>query len=61
MISVAEAARRHGVTPRRIQALCSQGRIPGAVRGIGGAWLLPDPFTLLPPPRRCRPMTKIKA
>lgn len=59
-ITVREAAARHGVIPRRIQQLIADGRIPGAYRK-GPIWLLPDPFTVLAPPKRKHPMLKIKA
>lgn len=39
-ISVAEAARRWGVTPRQVQRLLAEKRIPGA-RRHGRAWLIP--------------------
>ncbi|SAK98485.1 hypothetical protein AWB80_07532 [Caballeronia pedi] len=48
-ISTEEAAKRHGVSKRRIQALLKQERIPGATR-FNGDWMLPDDFTILPPP-----------
>lgn len=31
-ISIAEAAEKWGITRRRVQALCSQGRIPGLTK-----------------------------
>lgn len=58
-ITVSQAAARHGVTPRRIQALAEAGRIPGAIKK-GPIWLLPDGFTVLPAPKRKHPMVKIK-
>jgi hypothetical protein len=39
-ITAKEAAEKWGITPRQVQLLCSQGRIPGAVR-FGHAWLIP--------------------
>ena len=39
--SVAQTAERWGISPRRIQILCSEDRIPGAVR-IGRAWAIPE-------------------
>jgi hypothetical protein len=56
--STAAAAARHNVTQRRIQLLIKQGRIPGAEM-IGGIWLLPADFTILPPPKRNRTLQKI--
>ena len=35
-----DAAYRWGVTPRQVQLLCAQGRIPGASR-FGHAWVIP--------------------
>lgn len=40
-LSVAQTAERWGISPRRIQILCSEERIPGAVR-IGRSWAIPD-------------------
>ena len=40
-IAVAQTAERWGISPRRIQILCSEERIPGAVR-IGRSWAIPD-------------------
>ena len=35
-----EAAKKWGITPRQVQLLCSNKRIPGAVR-FGHAWVIP--------------------
>ncbi len=35
-----DAADQWGITPRQVQLLCAQGRIPGAVR-FGHAWVIP--------------------
>ena len=35
-----EAADKWGITPRRVQVLCSEGRIDGAWR-LGNAWAIP--------------------
>lgn len=40
-LSVAQTAERWGISPRRIQILCGEGRIPTAIR-IGRAWAIPD-------------------
>lgn len=40
-ISVSDAAKRFGVSKRRVQTLCEQGRIKGASR-ISGVWLIPE-------------------
>lgn len=34
-------AEKWGITPRRIQILCSQGKIPGAVK-FGRDWAIPS-------------------
>ena len=39
-ISAAEAAKKWGLTPRRVQVLCAQGRIPGLER-LGKTWAIP--------------------
>jgi hypothetical protein len=35
-----EAAKKWGITPRRVQTLCAEGRISGAWR-LGNAWAIP--------------------
>ncbi len=35
-----EAAEKWGITPRRVQVLCTQNKIPGAVR-FGITWAIP--------------------
>jgi len=35
-----EAAEKWDVTPRQVQLLCSNGRIPGAIR-FGHVWVVP--------------------
>ena len=39
-ITVREAAEKWGVSERRINQYCAEGRIPGAER-FGGAWAIP--------------------
>ena len=39
-MSISQAAEKWGITPRRIQVLCKQDRIPGADR-IGYVWAIP--------------------
>ena len=39
-ISIAEAAEKWGITRRRVQVLCNEGRIPGLER-FGRAWAIP--------------------
>ena len=40
-LSIAQTAERWGISPRRIQILCREGRVSGAVR-IGHSWAIPD-------------------
>ena len=40
-ISVKDAANLFDVTPRRVQQMCMEGRIPGAIR-ISNVWLVPE-------------------
>ena len=40
MITVKEAAEKWGVTPRRVQGLCKEGKINGATRW-GRTWMIP--------------------
>ncbi|MBO5898365.1 MAG: hypothetical protein J6R04_05070 [Clostridia bacterium] len=61
LMTVADAAQKWGVTPRRVQGLCKEGSIKGAVR-FGRAWMIPTHAVLpsaskgvephLPMPRR---------
>ncbi|WP_397356838.1 helix-turn-helix domain-containing protein [Oscillibacter sp.] len=39
-ISIAEAAEKWGITRRRVQVLCNQGRIPGLTK-FRKAWAIP--------------------
>ena len=39
-LTIKEIAEKWGVTRRRVQTLCSQGRIPGAMR-FGHEWAIP--------------------
>jgi len=39
-ISVKEAANKWNISTRRVQILCSEGRIPGASR-LGNIWAIP--------------------
>ena len=39
-LTIKEIAEKWGVTRRRVQTLCSQGRIPGATR-FGHEWAIP--------------------
>jgi len=40
MISLKDAAKKLGVTERRMRTLCAEGRVVGAKK-IGGSWILP--------------------
>lgn len=39
-LSLKQTAEKWGITVRRVQVLCSQGRIPGATK-IGYFWVVP--------------------
>ena len=62
MITVKQAAEKWGVTPRRVQSLCKEGRIKGAVRWER-TWMIPKHAVLpkrnnsdkpsLPMPKKC--------
>ena len=39
-MSISQAAEKWGISPRRIQVLCKQERIPGASR-MGYVWAIP--------------------
>jgi hypothetical protein len=41
MIGTTEAAKKLNVTPRRVRALCEQGRIKGIER-VGNTWTIPN-------------------
>lgn len=40
-LSITQTAEKWGISGRRIQILCTQGRIPGAMK-IGSYWAVPD-------------------
>lgn len=40
-LSVSQTAEKWGISTRRIQILCGEGRIPGAMQ-IGAFWAIPD-------------------
>lgn len=40
-LSIVQTSEHWGISPRRIQILCRDGRVPGAMR-IGHAWAIPD-------------------
>lgn len=39
-ITIKEAAKQWNITPRRVQVLCSEGRVKGAFKH-GNAWFIP--------------------
>ena len=52
-LSIREAAEKWGVSERRVNQYCSQGRIPGAER-FGGSWAIPEGAEKPGDPRRQR-------
>ena len=52
-LSIREASQKWGVSDRRINQYCAEGRIPGAQR-IGKAWAIPDDAEKPGDPRRTR-------
>lgn len=40
-LSIKQTSEKWGISVRRIQVLCSDGRIPGAMK-IGSYWAIPD-------------------
>jgi len=40
-LTAKQAAEKWNISPRRVQVLCEQGRIKGAVR-LGWAWAIPN-------------------
>ena len=55
LITVKEAAEKWGVTPRRVQGLCKEGRIQGATRWER-TWMIPA-HAVLPKARRTKFLT----
>ena len=53
-ITVREAAEKWGVSERRINQYCAEGRIPGAER-FGGAWAIPAGAEKPGDPRKRKP------
>ena len=41
LLSASQMSERWGISARRIQILCKEGRIPGAIR-VGYSWAIPD-------------------
>ncbi len=52
-ISIAEAAKKWGITRRRVQVLCSEGRIPGLEK-FGKAWAIPKDAKKPTDRRKCK-------
>lgn len=50
-MSIREAAEKWGVSERRINQYCTEGRIPGAER-FGGSWAIPENARKPGDPRR---------
>ena len=48
LITVQSAAQKWSITPRRVQILCNEGRIDGAIKK-GGVWFIP---AIAPKPAR---------
>lgn len=46
-LTASQAARRWGISERRVRQLAGAGRIPGAQR-IGWAWMIPADVTITP-------------
>jgi hypothetical protein len=40
IMTVRDAAEQWRITPRRVQVLCNNGQVQGAVR-LGGTWIIP--------------------
>lgn len=56
-LSLREAAEKWGVSARRVNQYCSEGRIPGAQR-IGKSWVIPTDAQKPEDPRRTRQQAK---
>ena len=41
LLSITQTSERWGISARRIQILCKEGRIPEAIR-VGYSWAIPD-------------------
>ena len=60
-VNVSEAASRMGVSVRRVQQMCKNGEIPGAIKK-GRSWMIPVdegnevPSTKNFSPKKCRPL-----
>lgn len=58
MTTITQAAQSRGVSRQRLQALAQHGRIPGAEL-VDGRWILPERWTVAPPPKRARKPAKL--
>ncbi len=44
LLSIKQTSEKWGLSPRRINVLCSEGRIPGAMK-VGSYWVIPAEAT----------------
>ena len=51
-LTTSETAERWGITPRRVQVLCKEGRVNGAI--YKGVWLIPADAKKPEDPRRSK-------
>lgn len=51
-LTTAEAAKKWKITPRRVQILCKEGRVEGAI--YKGVWLIPNTTKKPEDPRKSR-------
>lgn len=51
-LTTSETAERWGITARRVQVLCKEGRVDGAI--YKGVWLIPEDAEKPVDPRRVR-------
>ncbi len=55
-LTTSETAERWGITSRRVQVLCKEGRVDGAV--YKGVWLIPEDAKKPEDPRRSKKQNK---
>ncbi len=58
LISALAVSEQQGVTLRRIQKLCADGRVHGAHK-VCGVWMMPVDYWIKPAPHRVREPLKI--
>ena len=58
--TASQAASLWGISQRRVQLLCSKGRIPGCFK-LGEAWAIPDDAIKPEDPRKLRVLKENKA